>query len=67
MNNVKEQKDNSFEKVNQFVTETGGIDYAYRQANSISQQGLDNLAWASNSEYYTCLENMVKFTTSRVV
>ncbi len=56
----------SFEKIYNFVTETGGIEYAYNKAHDLSQQGLDSISKFEKSVYYESLFNMVKFTTARV-
>lgn len=62
-----ESKDvESFQKVHTFVTETGGIDYAYRRADRLSQQGLDAISSVESSVYYESLANMVRFATARV-
>ena len=63
---IKAKNDDSFEKVYDFVKETGGIDYAYKKANKLAQQGLDAISSCNNSIYYERLEDMVKFTTARV-
>jgi len=63
---IKNSKEESFEKVYNFVSETGGIDYAYRKANELGQQGLDEIISVRNSVYFERLENMVNFTTARV-
>lgn len=56
----------SFQRVHTFITETGGIDYAYRRADQLSQQGLDAISSVENSIYYESLAKMVRFTTARV-
>ncbi len=65
---VLEKKDNreSFEKVNKFITETGGIAYAYKKADELCEQGFGGISKAENSIYYESLAQMVKFTTARV-
>lgn len=62
---IKNSKEESFEKVYNFVTETGGIDYAYRKANELGQQGLEDIISVKDSVYFNRLENMVNFTTAR--
>jgi octaprenyl-diphosphate synthase len=62
---IKNSKEESFEKVFDFVTETGGIDYAYQKANELGQQGLDEIITVKDSVYFERLENMVNFTTAR--
>ena len=55
----------SFELVFDFVRENGGIDYAYRRADELSQQGLEAIDGIENSIYLQSLTNMVQFTTAR--
>jgi octaprenyl-diphosphate synthase len=62
---IKNSKEESFKKVYDFVTETGGIDYAYQKANELGQQGLDEIISVKDSVYFERLENMVNFTTAR--
>ncbi|KAA3631986.1 MAG: polyprenyl synthetase family protein [Calditrichaeota bacterium] len=62
---IKAKDDKSFNRVYDFVKETGGIDYAYKRASSLAQQGLDELSAYNHSVYYERLEDMVKFTTAR--
>ncbi len=57
--------EDTFERVHNFVTETGGIDYTYRKANELSQRGLDTIASVSDSIYFERLQDMVTFTTAR--
>lgn len=65
VNMLKKKKEDAFEKVYNFVTETGGIDYAYKKAEQLSQEGLDALSSVSDSIYYERLRDMVTFTTAR--
>lgn len=62
---IKNNKEESFEKVYNFVTETGGIDYAYKKAHELGQRGLDQIISVKDSVYFERLENMVNFTTAR--
>jgi octaprenyl-diphosphate synthase len=55
----------AFEKVYRFVSETGGIDYAYNRAEELSHQGLDAISRIKNSVYFDSLIQMVEFTTAR--
>ncbi|MGH8014775.1 MAG: polyprenyl synthetase family protein, partial [Candidatus Zixiibacteriota bacterium] len=55
----------SFEKIYQFVDEKGGIDYAYKRAGELSNQGLDAISGMSESVYQQSLSNMVQFTIKR--
>lgn len=55
----------SFDKIYQFVNETGGIDYAYKRAGELSRQGLEAIADISESVYQKSLNNMVQFTIKR--
>jgi len=56
---------NSFEKIYQFVDETGGIDYAYKRAGQLSSQGLNAIADLRQSEFQQSLNNMVQYTIKR--
>ncbi len=56
---------NSFDKIYQFVNETGGIDYAYKRAGVLSNQGLEAISNISESVYQQSLNNMVTFTIKR--
>jgi len=55
----------SFELVFDFVRENGGLDYAYRRANELSQQGLEAINGIESSVYLDSLTHMVQFTTTR--
>jgi len=55
----------SFRFVYDFICENGGLEYAYRRANEISQQGLDTLPPLEHSAYADSLANMVRFTVAR--
>lgn len=62
---LKSKDENSFQKIYDFVLETGGIDYAYKRANSLAQEGLDSISSNQHNIYYERLEDMVRFTTAR--
>lgn len=66
LKHLRDGDEESFNKVHRFVTETGGIDYAYRKAGLLGQQGFEAIANVGQSEYYDSLSKMVKFTTARV-
>ncbi|MBD3258351.1 hypothetical protein GF377_07945 [candidate division GN15 bacterium] len=55
----------ALDKVQMFIQENGGIDYAYRRANELSEQALDSLSSVNASEYYESLTGMVRYTVSR--
>ena len=55
----------SFETVFDFVRENGGIEYAYRRADELSQQGLEEIGHMPPSVYLDSLTRMVQFTTAR--
>jgi octaprenyl-diphosphate synthase len=55
-----------FEQIHYFVQENGGIDYAYRRADELSQRGMDAIGEIEPSVYFESLANLVRFTTSRV-
>jgi octaprenyl-diphosphate synthase len=62
---LRDSNENTFEKVYDFVTNSGGIDYTYEKANQLSQRGLDSISSVGNSVYFERLQDMVNFTTSR--
>jgi octaprenyl-diphosphate synthase len=55
----------SFELVFDFVQANGGIDYAYRRADELGQQGLEAICKVGDSVYLESLSNMVQFTAVR--
>ena len=59
------RNEDTFRRVHAFVAENGGIDYAYRRADELCQQGLEAIQPLENSVYYESLVEMVQFTTSR--
>jgi octaprenyl-diphosphate synthase len=64
-NNCDRDTKDSFELVFNFVRENGGIEYAYRRADELSQQGLEAIDGIENSVYLDSLTHMVQFTTAR--
>lgn len=56
----------NFRKVYAFVSENGGIEYAYRRAEELSEQALESVAALGNSVYADSLTSMVRYTTARV-
>lgn len=54
-----------FLKILKYVTETGGIEYAYRRAAEIAQEGLSAVKDLEDSEYVKALKGMVQYSTSR--
>lgn len=56
---------NGFLKILKYVTDTGGIDYAYRRAAEIAREGLDAVKDLSESEYFKSLKGMVDYSTMR--
>ena len=55
----------NFERVFDFINETGGIDYAYKRADQLSRQGLDAISGMEDSDFFASLVNMVEFTIKR--
>lgn len=55
----------AFGHILQFVTENGGIEYAYKKADSLCNQGLEAISSLPTSVYADSLNNMVRFTTAR--
>jgi octaprenyl-diphosphate synthase len=56
-----------FERVLDFVEDSGGIDYARSRADSLCDQALTHLAPFTGSPYYGNLEALTTFTTNRDV
>jgi octaprenyl-diphosphate synthase len=54
-----------FARVLKYITETGGIDYAYRRAAEIAEEALEAVAGLNDSDYYRALRGMADFSTSR--
>ncbi len=55
----------SFGKVYNFVSENGGIEYAYRRAEQLSEEALESVAALGQSTYVDSLASMVRYTTAR--
>lgn len=62
---LKQGNEDSFRLVYDFVNENGGIEYAYKKADELCQQGLESILPISNSAYYESLTSMVKYTIAR--
>jgi len=54
-----------FERILRYIHESGGIDYAYRRAAQIANEGLEKVNGLKKSVYYKSLTGMVDFSTSR--
>ncbi len=61
----QKDRDDTFERIHSFVSENGGIDYAYQRADEMAQQGLDALSYLPRSPYLDSLVSLVEFTTKR--
>lgn len=55
----------TFEKIQSFVIENGGLDYAYRRADELAERSLKEIVPLEGSVYYNSLTEMVRFTTAR--
>jgi octaprenyl-diphosphate synthase len=60
-----DRDEGTFRRIHAFVTENGGIEYAYKKADELCQQGLDSIKPLQDSVYYDALVDMVQFTTTR--
>ena len=60
-----EEKQAAFRKVYEFVNENGGVEYAYKRANELCDQGMDSLPNVSDSVFYQSLTSMVAYTVAR--
>jgi octaprenyl-diphosphate synthase len=64
---LRQKRDHeTFKRVYEFISEHGGLDYAYRRADELCQQGLDAIKPIEQSSYYESLVEMVRFTSARV-
>lgn len=59
--------DGDFERVLDFLHDSGGIDYARQRAQSLCDQALSHLAPYSESPYYANLEELATFAVKRDV
>lgn len=55
----------SFRKVYDFVSENGGIEYAYRRAEELSESALESVSALGHSAFVDSLTSMVRYTTAR--
>lgn len=55
----------TFVKVQAFVIENGGLEYAYGRADELAERSLENIVPFEGSVYYESLTEMVRFTTAR--
>lgn len=55
----------AFQKVHDFVTENGGIDYAYMRADDLCQQGQESVEPLKPSIYAESLNGLVRYTVAR--
>ncbi len=55
----------TFDKVFTFVSENGGVEYAYRRANELSEQALESIGPLAPSPYLDSLTGMVRYAVSR--
>jgi octaprenyl-diphosphate synthase len=54
-----------FERILKYVSDAGGIDYAYRRAGEIAGEGLEMVGSLRDSVYYRSLSGMVDYSISR--
>ena len=55
----------AFRKVYKFVQDSGGIDYAYRRAQELSEQALESISPIDTSVYHDSLAGMVRYAVAR--
>ncbi len=55
-----------FKKIRQYITESGGIDYAHRRAAEIADQAAESVRGLDRNIYQQSLMSMVDFSTSRL-
>jgi geranylgeranyl pyrophosphate synthase len=58
--------ENGFHKIREYVTESGGIEYAYRRAAEIANNGTRVVHGMKESAYHSSLLGLVEFSTSRI-
>jgi len=64
---LRQKRDHdTFKRVYEFISENGGLDYAYRRADDLCRQGLESIKPIESSPYYDSLVEMVRFTSARV-
>ncbi len=64
---LRQKRDHdTFKRVCEFISEHGGLDYAYRRADDLCAQGLESIKPMESSPYYESLAEMVRFTSARV-
>ena len=64
---LRQKRDHdTFKRVYEFISESGGLDYAYRRADDLCRQGLESIKPIESSPYYDSLVEMVRFTSARV-
>ncbi|PWB70904.1 hypothetical protein C3F09_08495, partial [candidate division GN15 bacterium] len=64
---LRQKRDHdTFKRVYQFISENGGLDYAYRRADELCRQGLESIRPIEASPYYDYLAELVRFTSARV-
>ena len=62
----KHRDEDTFRRVHEFISENGGLEYAYKRADELCQQGLDSIKPIEASVYYESLVEIVHFTSARV-
>lgn len=55
----------AFKRVYAFVAENGGLDYTFRKADELCQEGIDDISPMERSVFYESLIEMVQFTAAR--
>ncbi len=54
-----------FKTILQYVIDSGGIEYAYKEASRIAHEGFSMIKGLADSTYYRSLSGMVEFSTTR--
>jgi octaprenyl-diphosphate synthase len=57
--------DDAFGQIFAFVNDSGGVEYAYRRAHEICQQGLESISPLQKSVYSDTLTDMVRYAVAR--
>ena len=57
--------EDSFRKVFDFITEHGGVEYAYERADQLCQEGRESISPLEQSVYSDSLDDLVRYTVAR--
>jgi octaprenyl-diphosphate synthase len=61
----EEKREESFSRIHAYVEQSGGLEYASRRANELSERALDSIGNIGGSIYYDSLVSIVRFAVAR--